>query len=27
MGLLTPNSLPLLDVQHLTDEQTALAVE
>ena len=27
MGLLTPDSLPLLNVQQLTDEQTALAVE
>ena len=27
MGLLTPDSLPLLNVQQLTDEQTALAFE
>ena len=26
MGLMTPGSLPRLDVQHLDDEQTALAV-
>lgn len=27
MGLLMPDSLPLLDVRQLTPEQTALAVE
>ncbi|SUI76309.1 Uncharacterised protein [Serratia quinivorans] len=27
MGLMTPGSLPRLDVQHLDDEDTALAVK